>query len=203
MRAVLDDLQPVTPRELEDRIHVARKTVEMRREDGARPRRDRALHRARIQRERGRIDIGEHRRQSGDARNLRNDPERERRDDDLRARRKIHRLENEVQCDAPVLRRTRAHVARSEKLREFLFERLDVRALDELFASAALLNDLIQFRHDPRAESSDGVHGFLLLNCKRTRNPGTSVRTPVTPQNQEERENGGGRGLTRTRVADE
>ena len=130
----------------------------MRRQHGARVRRDRAFDRSRAQRERGRIDVGEHRRQAGDAGDLRNDPERQRRNDDLGAGRQVHRLEDEVERHPPVLGRARAHVARPEQPRELLLERLDVRSLDELLAVAALLDDLLQFRNHPGAKSCDSGH---------------------------------------------
>jgi hypothetical protein len=80
---VFDDDEAVPSRDVENRLHVARQPVEMRRDDRARARRDDALDRTGIDRERFRVHIGEDGREAGDASQLGNHPERQRGKDDL------------------------------------------------------------------------------------------------------------------------
>jgi len=158
MRTVFDDFQLVSLRDLENRIHVAGQAVEVGRQDGACLRRDGALHRSRTQRERDRIDVREHGRETGDARDLRHDPERQRGDDDLGSRREVHRFENEIERHPSVLGGAHPDVARSEDSRELLFECFDERTLNELFACAAVPNDVLQLGNDAGAKPCDCGH---------------------------------------------
>jgi hypothetical protein len=113
VRAVLNHRQVVLPGEAHDRIHVARQSVEVRRHDGPRVRRDGAGQRVRIQRERVGIDVGKNRTEAGLTREFGNHPERQCREDDLRARRKIERAQHVEERHPPVRRGNGS--ARSER----------------------------------------------------------------------------------------
>ena len=159
MGTVLDDLEIVAARDIEDRIHVARHAVEVRRQDRPGVGRDCGLDRRRIERERAGKDVDEHRREAGDARDFRHDPEGERRHDDLAARRKVHGLEDEVERRPSVIRRAGLDVpGAAEEAGELLFERFDLRTADELLPLATVTDDLRHFRDDAAPESSDSVH---------------------------------------------
>src|SRR5207249_8382903 len=125
-----------------DRGHVTRHAVEMRRQDSARVRRDGALRRLRVQGEGVRVDVGEHRYESGHARYFRNHPEGERGDDDLGAGGYVERLQNKVKCHAPVFGGYGTDVtAPAKQAAEFLLKLRDVRPLNKLFLVAALRDD--------------------------------------------------------------
>ncbi len=83
MRAVFHDPQIMPSGDRHDRLHVAGQSVQVRRNDSACLRCDRALQRGRIDRERRGVDVGERDFVASDAGELRNDPERERRKNDF------------------------------------------------------------------------------------------------------------------------
>jgi hypothetical protein len=125
VRTVFDDDEAVPSRDLENRLHVARQPVEVGRDDRARARRDDALDRAGIDRERSRVHIGKDRREAGDASQLGNHPERQRGKDDLRTLRQVERLQQIPERHATVRRGDR--VARACSIRECSFEIGDLR----------------------------------------------------------------------------
>ena len=91
---------------------------------------------------------------------------------------RVHRLEDEIERHPPVLGRAGSHVTRPEQARELLLEGLDVRALDELLALAALLDDLRQFRNHPSAKPCDSGHRCFLTHAGSVLTigrPGTTV----------------------------
>src|SRR2546428_11094988 len=162
VRTVLDHLQVVLPGKRHDRGHVTRHAVEMRRQDSARVRRDGALRRLRVQSEGVRVDVGEHRLESGHARYFRNHPEGERGDDDLGPGRYVERLQNKVKRHTPVFGGHGADVTAAAKhAEEFLLELRDVRSLDQLFLVAALRDDIREVRDHPHAEPADRSHRFV------------------------------------------
>ena len=65
LRRVLDDGEPVPPRDLRDRVHVGEPAVQVHGKEGPRPRRDRRLDRGRVHRPGHRIDVHEDRGRPG------------------------------------------------------------------------------------------------------------------------------------------
>src|SRR6476646_8668925 len=119
----------------------------MRRQDRARVRCDGALHRLRIQGKSGRVDVGEHRLETGDARHFRNYPERECRNDDLGPLRYIERLENKVKRHPPEVGGHRTDVSPTAKhAKELLLELRNMWSLNQLFLVAALRDDFRSVR---------------------------------------------------------
>jgi hypothetical protein len=149
VRAVFEHDEVVARRDGEQLIHVARQAVEMRRHDRSRSLGDEPLHGMRIEVEAARVDVGEDDGQARGARQLRHDPEGERRHDDLRARREGERLEHVVERGAAKGGGNRAPAAGSRL--ERALERRNLRALDEPLARPAARNQLLRVREHPRA----------------------------------------------------
>ena len=102
-----------------------------------------------------RVDVGENDRQTGDPRELRHDPERERRKDDLRAGGQIQRLQHVVEGDASVGRGDRVRRSQPVPGGERGFELGYLGTLDELAAGLAARDELFGFRKDSRAIARD------------------------------------------------
>ena len=151
--AVLDHRETVTPRGGEDRIHVARQPVEVRRDHGARARCDRLLERVGIERERPGVDVGEYRSQSGDPGHLRNHPEREGRKHDLRSAREIERSKQVIERHPSV--GGRDGIGGAEARRERMLERGEVRPPDQLPLCPERVNRLLRVRDHPGAVPRD------------------------------------------------
>ncbi|PYV88892.1 MAG: hypothetical protein DMG05_14700 [Acidobacteria bacterium] len=83
-----------------DFVQVAGEAEKVRRHNGPRLGGDGPLERFRIEVEGGWIDVGKHRLETCDTRQLWYDPERKCRQDDLRARRQSERLENIIEGHA-------------------------------------------------------------------------------------------------------
>jgi len=89
-----------------------------------------------------RVDVGEHRLESGYARYFRNHPEGERGDDDLGPGGYVECLQNKVKRHAPVFGGHGTDVtAPAKDAEEFMPELRDVRPLDQLFFVAAPRDD--------------------------------------------------------------
>jgi hypothetical protein len=97
MCAVFDHRQAMTPRDANDALDVARKAVQVSRYDGAGAGCDRAFEGARIEREQSGVDVSEDRLQTSDSRQFRDDPEGQRRQDDLGSFRQLQRLKQVVE----------------------------------------------------------------------------------------------------------
>ena len=167
VRAVFDDLQIVSPRQFQNRVKVAGHAVQVRRQHGASVRSDRPFHGLRAERERRRVDVGEHQRQSCDAANLGNHPERQGRNNDLGARRKVHGLQDEVERHAPVLRRHGAHVSlAAEETGELLLEGVGVWPLHQMFPFTTRADDLVLLGNHTRAKSCDSGHRLAFRMCR-------------------------------------
>ena len=164
MRTVLDDEQLVPRRDLEDRIHVARHTPQMRRHHHASPIGNGCLERRRRQVERLGIDVGEHRRQPRHASDLRHDPEGECRNDDLAAWRQIEGLEQVLEGHAAIGRRHA--IGDPHTSGECLFELRDVRALDERALTIELGRQLLRIADDAGAVAGDGLQHVTALDIE-------------------------------------
>ncbi len=152
--AVLDHDEAVPLGDRHDAIHVARQAVEVGRHDRPRPLGDRRLEGVGVEREGGRVDVGEDDLQAAHARQFGNHPEGERRDDDLRAGRQLERLQDVVEGHAAV--RGRDGVAAARPGGERRLEGLDLRPLDERAAPAVFRDDLFGVRKDARPVPGDG-----------------------------------------------
>ena len=147
--AVLDHRETVPPRGGEDRVHVTWQSVEVRRDNGARPRCDRPLERFGIERERPGVHVGKHGRQPCNARYLRNDPEREGREHDLRSAREIERPKQVIERHPPV--RGGDGIGGAQTRGERALERVEVRPPDELSLLPERGNRLLRVRDHPGA----------------------------------------------------
>ena len=155
MRAVFDHGKSMPPCDSHDPLDVTRKSVEMRRDDRTGARGNRAFKRARVEREQTRVDIREYGFQPGDPRELRNDPECQRREDDLGSLRKLQRFEQVIEGHSAV---GCGHgVVGPHPLRESPFEFRDVRAFDELSCRANGSNGLFSIWDDTGAVSGNGL----------------------------------------------
>ena len=143
VRAVLDHEQLVARGDVEDGPHVAREAVEVRRHDGAGGRRDGALERLGGQRERRRIDVGEHHLQARDPGERRDDPERQRRQDDLGALRQVERFQDVVERHPAVRRGHGVRRVHPGAPGERGFELRNLGTLDELAAGLAARDDVV------------------------------------------------------------
>ncbi len=125
LRGVLDEREP-EPGELGER---SRASEEVHRHDRLRPGRDPRGDVLRIEVERRRIDVGEHRRRADPRDRLGRRVERERGADDLVAASDLERLEREDERVGAV--RDADRVRHSEERRGLVLERLDLRPEDE------------------------------------------------------------------------
>jgi hypothetical protein len=161
VRAILDHRHVVAPGNAHHGLHVAHQAVEVRWYHGGGPRRDGAFERVWIDRVRARIDVGEHRHQARDARQLRHDPERERGENDLAALRELERLQQVVERH-PAERRARG-ARQPEPSRERLLERGDLGPFDETPLLLERRDGLLGVGDDARAVAGNrGQHVTLL-----------------------------------------
>ena len=168
VRAVFDHAQVVPRGDPHDRIHVARQAVQMSGHDRARVWRDRAFQSRGIEGERGGIDVCERDLEPGHARQLGDDPERQRRHDDLGAGGEIERLQDVVERHAAVGSRDGLCGRDTGTSGERRLEPSDVGALDELATGFAVRDDLFGVGSNARTVARDGRQHHAVLAQQAT-----------------------------------